>query len=290
MNPIYIALLLSLGILTLIIGFSARSYEKSKKNTRTYYDEEDWLFYNFSEKFYDALFPNKHPDEIMKQFGINVEDYYNTCELIEVEPRPKRMAAHCIFGLLGMLAFFILAIFSSVYFIFAGVAVFFFAIMYEKKTMNKKAEDMRYQVQCELPDFLDLLSSELAIGLPIEQAIHILSMKIDNQLSKEFLGAMNQTELGASSWLQALEKVAVKYDIETLNDFVSKLSIAYSKGISIADTVYRESRDIKESHLLLVKEKAGKMTNSILIPIALLQFVPLIGLILIPALTQVKGF
>lgn len=290
-NPFIISLCLACAILLFIVGISAIQYESSKKRTiLSQFDNEDWLFYNFSEKFFDALFPEKHPDEIIKQFGINVENYYNMCELVEVTPQPKKLASHCVYGLLLMLLCFIASIFINPWMLILGILVFIFAISAEKVKLNQKASEMRYQVQCELPDFLDLLSSELAIGLPIEQAMQILSLKVNNRLSREFLGAMNAMELGASDWLQALESVAIKYDIETLNDFVSKVSIAYSKGISISNTVFQEAQDIKESHLLLVKEKAGKMINNILLPIAVFQMVPLLVFILLPALMQVKGF
>ena len=107
-------------------------------------------------------------------------------------------------------------------------------------------------------------------------------------LSEEFKNAMTEMELGVSGWQQALERIAAKYDIETLSEFVMDTSTAYQKGVSIADTVTRKSKDIKQKHLLSIKEKAGKTTNTILIPMVIFQFLPMIAFILLPAFLQVS--
>lgn len=39
---------------------------------------------------------------------------------------------------------------------------------------------MRLQVSSELPRFLDLLQSELIVGMPIENAIYIIAEKFDS--------------------------------------------------------------------------------------------------------------
>lgn len=297
MSAILISLLLGIFLCTLLIAVASIRYEAETKDNPNK-KEDEWLFSDFGEKFYDAFLSETDPLNAIKQFGINPEAYINDCNLLRIEPNPKRLAAHCFFGLLflGMCLIIIFVCFilnipcnATVLFI-AGLIVFVFSISYEKIMLNRKTEDLKYQIQCELPDFLDLLSTELSIGMPIENAMMVLAKKVDNQLSREFLDAMSRMQLGATNWLQAMEDVALRYDVEMLNDFVSKVSMAYSKGISVASTVEQEAKDIKNSHLLSVKERAGKMTNQILVPIAVLQFIPLLVFIMLPAMLQMKGF
>lgn len=146
---------------------------------------------------------------------------------------------------------------------------------------------MKEQVAAELPRFLDILQTELIVGLPIETSIYIICEKFDSLISREFLEALNEMELGISGWQQALEKVAAKYDIETLSDFVLDVSTSYMKGVSITDSVVRKTKEVKETHLLNIKERAGKATNTMLIPMAIFQFIPLIVLIMFPTMIQI---
>ena len=291
-NPVLISFGLAVGFFLLILFIAAVLYENgNKKKTKLRAkDHNDWLFYHFNEKFYSAFYGFKEPEDIMPKFGMDVEEYYENCRLIDKEPNPKNVVVKCTYGIIALLVSLLLTAFSGIILlIIPGVIAIAYCFLWEKHTLKKEGEKRRFQIQDELPDFLDLLSAELSIGLPIEQAIGILASRIDNLLSREFLWAFNATELGAGNWMQSLEYVAVKYNVETLNDFVSKVAVAYQKGVPIADTVAQETADIKNTHLLEVKERAGKMTNSILIPIALFQFLPILAFILIPVIIQIAA-
>lgn len=95
--------------------------------------------------------------------------------------------------------------------------------------------------------------------------------------------------MGASGWQQAMEDVAARYDEETLSDFVLNVSTSYTKGVSIAATVSRKAEDIRETHVLAVKERAGKVTNTILLPMAIFQLMPMIVFLIIPILSELTG-
>lgn len=291
-NPLLISLGLASGFFLFIVFIASMLYEQSLKKQRVLRsrDKSDWLFHNFSDKFYGALFGFKDPEEILPKFGVDIEEYYENCRLVDKKPNPRALVSKCVYGITAFLVSFILVLVTDiVILIIPGLIIAYYCLMGEKQALKKEAENRKYQIQDELPDFLDLLSAELAIGLPIEQAIGILASRLDNLLSKEFLWAFSAMEFGAGNWLQSLEFVAMKYNVETLNDFVSKVSVAYQKGIPIADTVAHETTDIKNAHLLQLKERAGKMTNTILIPIAVFQFLPIIAFIVIPVMLQIAS-
>ena len=194
-----------------------------------------------------------------------------------------------VYGFFLLAVCCILSLFVSPLFFLLGVAAFFYLVFYEQQRLDRKAEDLRNQISFELPRFLDLLQTELQVGLPVETAIEILSRRVDSLISREFQESMNETELGATTWPQALEGVASKYNIETLSDFVMEITTAYRKGVSISDAVARKTKEIKATHLLNVKEKAGKTTNTILIPMVIFQFLPMIAFILLPVFAQVSS-
>lgn len=287
-QALFISLCMGAAILIFIIFLTAMQYSKSNKHS-VYgkNNPDDWLFHNFYLKVYSAFFGIKEPEDVAIKLGINIEKYYKNCQLTRTRPNAKRLIVNTIYGFAAFLVSTLLSLLVSPVFAALGVFLFFYLVFFEQQRLNSKAEEMKEQVAAELPRFLDILQTELIVGLPIETSIYIICEKFDSLISREFLEALNEMELGISGWQQALEKVAAKYDIETLSDFVLDVSTSYMKGVSITDSVVRKTKEVKETHLLNIKERAGKATNTMLIPMAIFQFIPLIVLIMFPTMIQI---
>lgn len=287
-QALFISLCMGAAILIFIIFLTAMQYSKSNKHS-VYgkNNPDDWLFHNFYLKVYSAFFGIKEPEDVAIKLGINIEKYYKNCQLTRTRPNAKKLIVNTIYGFAAFLVSILLSLLVSPVFAALGVFLFFYLVFFEQQRLNSKAEEMKEQVAAELPRFLDILQTELIVGLPIETSIYIICEKFNSLISREFLEALNEMELGISGWQQALEKVAAKYDIETLSDFVLDVSTSYMKGVSITDSVVRKTKEVKETHLLNIKEKAGKATNTMLIPMAIFQFIPLIVLIMFPTMIQI---
>jgi len=287
-QALFISLCMGAAILIFIIFLTAMQYSKSNKHS-VYgkNNPDDWLFHNFYLKVYSAFFGIKEPEDVAIKLGINIEKYYKNCQLTRTRPNAKRLIVNTIYGFAAFLISILLSLLVSPVFAALGVFLFFYLVFFEQQRLNSKAEEMKEQVAAELPRFLDILQTELIVGLPIETSIYIICEKFDSLISREFLEALNEMELGISGWQQALEKVAAKYDIETLSDFVLDVSTSYMKGVSITDSVVRKTKEVKETHLLNIEERAGKATNTMLIPMAIFQFIPLIVLIMFPTMIQI---
>ena len=287
-QALFISLCMGAAILIFIIFLTAMQYSKSNKHS-VYgkNNPDDWLFHNFYLKVYSAFFGIKEPEDVAIKLGINIEKYYKNCQLTRTRPNAKRLIVNTIYGFAAFLVSILLSLLVSPVFAALGVFLFFYLVFFEQQRLNSKAEEMKEQVTAELPRFLDILQTELIVGLPIETSIYIVCEKFDSLISREFLEALNEMELGISGWQQALEKVAAKYDIETLSDFVLDVSTSYMKGVSITDSVVRKTKEVKETHLLNIEERAGKATNTMLIPMAIFQFIPLIVLIMFPTMIQI---
>ena len=287
-QALFISLCMGAAILIFIIFLTAMQYSKSNKHS-VYgkNNPDDWLFHNFYLKVYSAFFGIKEPEDVAIKLEINIEKYYKNCQLTRTRPNAKRLIVNTIYGFAAFLVSILLSLLVSPVFAALGVFLFFYLVFFEQQRLNSKAEEMKEQVAAELPRFLDILQTELIVGLPIETSIYIICEKFDSLISREFLEALNEMELGISGWQQALEKVAAKYDIETLSDFVLDVSTSYMKGVSITDSVVRKTKEVKETHLLNIKERAGKATNTMLIPMAIFQFIPLIVLIMFPTMIQI---
>ena len=287
-QALFISLCMGASILIFIIFLTAMQYSKSNKHS-VYgkNNPDDWLFHNFYLKVYSAFFGIKEPEDVAIKLGINIEKYYKNCQLTRTRPNAKRLIVNTIYGFAAFLVSILLSLLVSPVFAALGVFLFFYLVFFEQQRLNSKAEEMKEQVAAELPRFLDILQTELIVGLPIETSIYIICEKFDSLIAREFLEALNEMELGISGWQQALEKVAAKYDIETLSDFVLDVSTSYMKGVSITDSVVRKTKEVKETHLLNIEERAGKATNTMLIPMAIFQFIPLIVLIMFPTMIQI---
>lgn len=284
------SVIIGTAIFMIVIAAAAVQYQKTVQSPRKGKSDE-WLFHDFYLKVYGAVFGMKDPDVIALKIGINIEKYYKSCRLTRTKPNTKHLIVNHLYGFAILFVSALFAVLWNFVALIAGAVLFICFVYIEQYELDKKADEMRNQVANELPRFLDLLQTELQVGLPIETAIYILCNRLDGLLSKEFLEALNEMELGASGWQQALENVASKYNVDTLSNFVMDVTTAYSKGVSVADSVSRKAKDIKTTHLLNIKERAGKATNTILIPIAIFQFVPLLAFLMIPAMVQVlNGF
>ena len=140
----------------------------------------------------------------------------------------------------------------------------------------------------ELPRFIDLFGTALMIGLPVEEAILTTAKSLpDSLLAREFLNAIAETRLGVYDWQAALEKMSRKYEVDVLSDFSLDLINSYNKGVPIADAVARKSKDIKQSNLLTMKERATKLTSTILLPVLGFKVLPLLALLCIPVIGQI---
>lgn len=289
-NALVMAILFGISLFLFIVVLASFRYDRENKRKKRI-NPNDWLFSEFYLKVYSAFFGIQDPDEVAIKIGINIEKYYQSCRLVRVEPNTKKLIINHIYAF-GILIF---SLFMSLIWSFlafpTGGAVAIYLVYFEQNKLNKKAEEMRIQISNELPRFLDLLETELQIGIPVENALSILCMKFDSLISKEFMEALNSMKLGVGGWQKALEDVATKYEVETLSNFVLDITTSYNKGVSVADAVSRKARDIKDTHLLNIKERAGKTTNTCLIPIAIFQFLPMLAYILMPVMKQVSiGF
>ena len=238
---------------------------------------------DFCHILYRSIFGTKDPVDTVSRFGIDPERFSSDCAVVGMTADLKKLAIHYTAALVLLVLGVIMLLTAGILpgFLCAGTALIFMTL--DKSAVSSKAKQMKAEIASELPNFLDLLRTELAVGVPVENAICDICEKKDSLLSREFIKAMNEMQMGASGWEDALESMADRYDVDTLTDFVFEVTTAYRNGTSITQAVTRKAEDIKQVHLLNIKERAGKTTNTILIPLTIFQIIPLIAFFLIPA-------
>lgn len=265
-------------------------YERKIRQLRTKKPDEAWLFHDWSIALYD-LFIKSEPARFGKKIGFDVPSYLHDCEIADMTPQPKDVimkkllgyAVLGVFGILGLLlANFFVILFSLVF----AVPLLFFPA----QKASKAAKVKKFRMIEELPRFIDLLGTALLINLPVEEAILTTAKSLpDSLIAREFLKAIAGTRLGVYDWQAAMETMSRKYEVDVLSDFSMDLINSYNKGVPIADAVARKSKDIKQANLLTMKERATRLTSTILLPVLGFKVLPLLALLCIPIIQQIAN-
>ena len=272
----------------IIFLFTMRHNKKAGQMRPDQPKMNSWLFDNWCVNIYNTLFKSE-PSYVAKRLGVNVDSYIHNCSTTRLPVKLKDVVVKKLIGFLIVIicGFFGIAI-ANMYVIMFGLLAAFPFIFLEVQKADKAAKLKKFKMVDELPRFIDLLQTALQISMPVEDAIIITAKNLhDTVLAGEFLNAVADMQMGVQDWQAALELMARNYEIDTLSDFVLDLVTAYNKGVPIADVVARKSRDIKQSNLLSMKERASRLTSTILLPVLGFKVMPLLALLCIPIIQQI---
>lgn len=286
----------TLFIISLLYGFAAlllilavfSSPKQSRLEKDNAGDASKWLYSSLLTKLYDATLGTRPPEAILKALGLKYDSYMVDCEILGRVPNLKREAMLRILGVFTLAFGVILSIpAGSPVPMLISAAIYLLCASYIPRKVHSDALARKAAVSAELSRFVDLLLSALEINLPVEIAIAQTADSVPGILSSELRKTFAEAHVGAMNWQQALEKIAHKYEIDQLSDFVSDIITAYNKGISVTEAVARKSYEIKQSVLLQAKERTAKMSNSILVPVTIFKIIPLMAVMMIPIISQI---
>lgn len=281
---------LALAMISLIaIGKNYAKQEADKKLKKETGYKEEPLYKDLDIKIYDA-FIYKKPEIVARKIGINAEEYYKNCELIRKPANLKGLIAKIGLSAMTVLWFAVIGLITKNWYVsIAGILIALFLIVYLVKRPEEQAADVRAQIVAEMPRFLDMLQTALYINMPVEEAISITAKHLKGTLlADEFAKTVAEIQLGAFGWQTALENMSHKYEVDIFSDFVLDIVTAYDKGIPIYDVVARKNKEIKQTNLLTLKENASKLNSTIVIPIAIFKLLPLIVILCIPIIYQLR--
>jgi len=284
------ALLVSTSLFFWIIFLFALRHKKKADKLRPDQPQTDhWLFNGWCENVYKSL-TKKPTEQIARRIGVDVNGYKHNCKITNLPVKLTDVVVKKLLGfLLVAICGFIGIAFKNIFIILAGLLLATPLIFFEVQKTEKAAKLKKFRMMEELPRFVDLLQTALQIAMPVEDAIILTASHLkETVLAGEFLNAAADMQIGACDWQAALEQLARNYEIDMLSDFVLDLVTAYNKGIPIADAVARKSRDVKQSNLLQMKERASRLTSTILLPVLGFKVMPLLALLCIPIIQQIS--
>ena len=221
---------------------------------------------------------------ILKTIGIDLLTIQKQLLRADVHDQtPEQMASLKVAGLflgafVGIASYVFLGVASVA--IGLGIYMYFGVIPFSKFT--KIYDKRRSEIKDTLPTYLRLMADATSVGLTVEEAIKRVSQKYDCLLSEEFKKVEKESRL-TGNWASALEAMAFKNDIDELYSLVSEIRISKDKGTPITELLVRHAEKMDNESSLRASEIARKKSTTLIVPIFMFLFVPLLGVIMLPA-------
>ena len=148
-----------------------------------------------------------------------------------------------------------------------------------------KIKNRQAAISKELPDVLDLLTVSVEAGLGFDAALQKVIKKVKGPISIEFSKTLQEIKMGKTR-REALKDLAERTGEEDLNTFITSLIQADQLGVSIANVLRIQSKQIRTLRRQRIEEKAMKAPVKMLIPMVFFIFPAIFIVLLGPAAIQ----
>lgn len=284
MSPLFISAMTAVALFCFCFFFISWHGQKTTLKGQ-------WLFDNFFENLTSSFLKDEELNQVARKLSIATDKYFFNCAITRQESQLKKVIGTRIFSIaLAFISIILSVLLSSVEIVILGLIIAIVIFIYLPMQADRKAKKRKKDLEKELPRFLDLLKTALQINLPVDQAIEITARHIDSPLSDEFLSSLAETKLGTKNWQSALQNLAQQYEIDDLSDFILDIIVAYDKGVPVYDVVAAKATSMKQMRLLNAKEKAARLTSTIVIPMFIFKIIPLLVIMALPLLMAIDNF
>lgn len=280
-------MILSIFLIAIVVG--ALIYERtSKKKKLEKIKEGEWLFSNFHDVVFDAIYKNSKAEKLC---GIDRLEYERMCKIVHKTPEFKKVVAYRVEGAVICFLFLLMAYVMSysvtamIICLIAGIGSMYFLWMMPYSRLKSQVENKLFYVSDDLPRFLSLL--EKAMDLPIDQAMLVTASKFDSPLSEDLIDSINKVALGANGWQETLLDLARTYEIENFSDLVLEIINSYEQGVNIRPLITRKAYEVEQSRMYAVESHDARIKTMIYLPIIGLKVLPLMALICLPMLGDI---
>lgn len=152
--------------------------------------------------------------------------------------------------------------------------------------LNSNVHSRQDEFRRNLPDALDMLSVCATAGLGFDQSIKKITEYWPTALGAEFKRALQEMDMGLTR-TQALRNMSERLDVDELSSFIAIIIQAESMGMSFADVLHSQAKQMRVLRQYRAKEIANKMPAKMIIPLAAFIFPALIAVILGPIIPTI---
>ena len=244
---------------------------------------------DFHRKYMAKYLQGDNKDKFARMLGIKPAQLEQDIFTAHMEDKitVEEIISMKLVGTIGSLVFGVLcalANFNLFLLCLAGLC-YYLGCMYPNTLVVNKMKDRRDQIMIDLPNFIELTYSVLEAGSTIQDALSTIATRTTGPLAEEFMLVAARTKV-SGKWKYEMEQMALRNNVEPLTDLVSDILIAYEKGTSIVNVLKDDAIQMRALKNSKIMERAKKTSTTLLIPMAIFCFLPMLVLILGPMLIQ----
>jgi tight adherence protein C len=142
------------------------------------------------------------------------------------------------------------------------------------------------EVRSALADSIDLLTICVEAGLGFDAALAHVSKNTSGPLADEFYRTLQEVQLGRSR-NEAMRNLADRSNVPELRAFVLAMVQADIFGVSVANVLRVQAKDMRVKRRQLAEERAMKVPIKVLFPVLFCIFPALFVVILGPAIMRI---
>jgi tight adherence protein C len=192
-----------------------------------------------------------------------------------------RLAVSACLLLLGALLGFLLA--GPLAAVVGGAVLLVLGYMLPGVWLGRSAKQRVKEMRKMLPDVLDLLTITVQAGLSFDAAMARVGERYSTSaLGQEFNQVLQETRLGRPR-LEALAAMGQRVQVEEVRGFTQAVVQSEQMGVGIGKLLRLQADDLRRSRIQKAKEKAGRATLIMLLPMVGCIFPTLFVILLGPA-------
>jgi tight adherence protein C len=134
--------------------------------------------------------------------------------------------------------------------------------------LDRKVEARQKDIRNSLPDILDLLTISVEAGLSLNAALAQVVQNVPGTLSSEVSRMLQEIQIG-SSRADAFRHLAERTDVDELNAFVLAMIQADIFGVSIANVLRGQSKELRIKRRQRAEKAAQQTPVKIVFPLIL---------------------
>lgn len=167
-----------------------------------------------------------------------------------------------------------------------GLLIIILFLFLPQLWLNARARARKDEFRRNLPDALDMLSVCASAGLGFDQSLKKITEYWPTALGAEFKHTIQEMEMGITR-SEALRNMSNRLDVDELSSFIAIIIQAESMGMSFADVLHSQAKQMRILRQFRAKEIANTMPAKMIIPLAVFIFPALIAVILGPIIPTI---
>jgi tight adherence protein C len=152
--------------------------------------------------------------------------------------------------------------------------------------LTNAVERRQNHIRTALPDSIDLLTICVEAGLGFDAALAHVSKNTTGPLADEFYRTLQEVQLGRSR-NEAMRNLADRSNVPELRAFVLAMVQADIFGVSVANVLRIQAKEMRVKRRQLAEERAMKVPIKVLFPVLFCIFPALFVVILGPAIMRI---